>query len=90
MILIKEELAKLDQEFDLINQSSLASSEDSEKYERISEQYEQTKSKMHALKLKVAKKNREISSLKRKTDEIPSRIELTQYQKRFIELYNQS
>lgn len=44
---------------------------------------------MHTLRLKNAKKNREISTLKRKLDEIPSRIELSQYQKRFVELYNQ-
>ncbi|KAK2564769.1 Coiled-coil domain-containing protein 93 [Acropora cervicornis] len=35
-----------------------------------------------------ARKNREISSLQRKIDEVPSRAELTQYQRRFLELYN--
>uniref|UniRef100_A0A8C8DBW7 Coiled-coil domain-containing protein 93 n=1 Tax=Oncorhynchus tshawytscha TaxID=74940 RepID=A0A8C8DBW7_ONCTS len=33
--------------------------------------------------------NREIAVLQRKIDEVPSRAELTQYQKRFIELYGQ-
>uniref|UniRef100_A0A8C9WJF2 Coiled-coil domain-containing protein 93 n=1 Tax=Scleropages formosus TaxID=113540 RepID=A0A8C9WJF2_SCLFO len=33
--------------------------------------------------------NREIAILQRKIDEVPSRAELTQYQKRFIELYGQ-
>ena len=37
-----------------------------------------------------ARKNREIALLQRKIDEIPSRTELSQYQRRFIELYNQS
>lgn len=36
-----------------------------------------------------ARKNREISALQRKIDEVPSRAELSQYQRRFIELYNQ-
>ena len=54
------------------------------------DQYESIKAKVITLRLKNAKKNREISILKRKIDEIPSRIELTQYQTRFIELYNQS
>uniref|UniRef100_A0A7N8YPD1 Coiled-coil domain-containing protein 93 n=1 Tax=Mastacembelus armatus TaxID=205130 RepID=A0A7N8YPD1_9TELE len=36
-----------------------------------------------------ARKNREIAVLQRKIDEVPSRAELTQYQKRFIELYGQ-
>ena len=36
-----------------------------------------------------ARKNREIAHLQRKIDEVPSRAELTQYQRRFIELYTQ-
>uniref|UniRef100_A0A8C4IIR7 Coiled-coil domain-containing protein 93 n=1 Tax=Dicentrarchus labrax TaxID=13489 RepID=A0A8C4IIR7_DICLA len=36
-----------------------------------------------------ARRNREIAILQRKIDEVPSRAELTQYQKRFIELYSQ-
>lgn len=36
-----------------------------------------------------ARKNREIAHLQRKIDEVPSRAELTQYQRRFIELYGQ-
>lgn len=37
-----------------------------------------------------AKKTREIAMLQRKIDEVPSRAELSQYQRRFIELYSQS
>lgn len=37
----------------------------------------------------MARRNREIAILQRKIDEVPSRAELTQYQKRFIELYSQ-
>ena len=36
-----------------------------------------------------AKRNREIASLQWKLDDVPSRAELSQYQRRFIELYNQ-
>lgn len=36
-----------------------------------------------------ARRNREIAILQRKIDEVPSRAELTQYQKRFVELYSQ-
>ena len=63
--------------------------DDSGTLTKINDQFDGTSSKLKALKLKVAKKNREISTLKRKLDEVPSRNELTQYQKRFIELYNQ-
>ncbi len=72
-----------------INQN-LMSSEDSEKYNAVLDQFSNFKSKIHGVRLKLAKKNREISLLQRKLDEIPSRTELSQYQKRFIELYNQS
>lgn len=58
--------------------------------QKIVEQYQAAKAKEQAIRLKIAKKNREISTLKRKLDEVPSRNELSQYQKRFIELYNQS
>jgi hypothetical protein len=84
-------LAKLETEIEQLKET--ANSGDSDelgKFNKINEQYEAASSKMKALKLKAAKKNREISTMKRKLDEIPSRNELTQYQKRFIELYNQS
>lgn len=37
----------------------------------------------------LGKKNRAVTSLQRQIDNIPDNIELAQYQKRFIELYNQ-
>ena len=64
--------------------------EDNELFFKINKQYEDKKLKLHTLQLKIAKKNRELSTLKRKFDDTPSRIELSQYQKRFVELYNQS
>ena len=36
----------------------------------------------------IARRSQEIASVQRQIDEIPSRTELTQYQKRFLELYN--
>uniref|UniRef100_A0A1Y1MZ71 Coiled-coil domain-containing protein 93 n=1 Tax=Photinus pyralis TaxID=7054 RepID=A0A1Y1MZ71_PHOPY len=45
--------------------------------------------KVKALRLQLAKKNRAVVLLQRKLDDIPSRAELAQYQKRFLELYNQ-
>ena len=89
---LKEELKLLEDELEALRDKEIASvpSGESERFDQINEQYDTTKAKLNALKLKNAKKNREISVLKRKLDEIPSRIELTQYQKRFIELYNQS
>ncbi|KAK5642918.1 hypothetical protein RI129_009085 [Pyrocoelia pectoralis] len=45
--------------------------------------------KVKMLRLQLAKKNRTVVVLQRKLDDIPSRAELAQYQKRFLELYNQ-
>lgn len=66
--------------------------EDSEEKERlaaIAKQLEADKEKLQKIRLLLARKNREIALLQRKIDEVPSRTELTQYQRRFIELYNQ-
>lgn len=40
-------------------------------------------------RLQLAKKNRIVSSLQRQVDNIPDNVELAQYQRRFLELYNQ-
>ena len=40
-------------------------------------------------RLKLAKRTRLVLELERKIDSIPSRAELSQYQRRFVELYNQ-
>lgn len=87
----KDELAKLESEMEKMRElAESGGGGESEDARRINEQYEATSGKLRSLRLKIAKKNREISTLKRKLDETPSRNELTQYQKRFIELYNQS
>ena len=87
-------MTKVEAEIDRLKKSaetgSSLSEDSNEQFEKVNEQHEISKAKMQALRIKVAKKNREISLLKRKLDEVPSRIELTQYQKRFVELYNQS
>ncbi|KAI0211684.1 Coiled-coil domain-containing protein 93 [Lamellibrachia satsuma] len=63
--------------------------EEQERNKLIDRQFEADKEKLHKIRLLLARKNREISSLQRKIDEIPSRAELSQYQRRFVELYNQ-
>jgi DNA repair exonuclease SbcCD ATPase subunit len=55
----------------------------------VEEQYESHREKLRKIRLLVAKKNREIATLQRKIDEVPTRAELSQYQQRFVELYNQ-
>ncbi|XP_073711444.1 coiled-coil domain-containing protein 93 isoform X1 [Misgurnus anguillicaudatus] len=55
----------------------------------IDQQYGADREKLQKIRLLMARRNREIAILQRKIDEVPSRAELTQYQKRFIELYSQ-
>lgn len=51
--------------------------------------HEKEKERLQSLRLQLAKKNRAIVSIERQLDNIPDRTELSQYQRRFIELYNQ-
>lgn len=59
-----------------------------EEVDRLKE-YEEQKELVAKIRLQLAKKNRAIASLTRQLDDVPGRSELTQYQKRFMELYNQ-
>ena len=52
-------------------------------------EYEEQRENVNRLRLQLAKKNRVIASLTRQLDDVPGRSELTQYQRRFMELYNQ-
>lgn len=67
---------------------NLANTPDEEvtEYDQILEDEEE---KLRMCRLQVAKKNRAVTSLQRQLDNIPDNIELSQYQKRFLELYNQ-
>ncbi|XP_018304070.1 coiled-coil domain-containing protein 93 isoform X2 [Mycetomoellerius zeteki] len=59
-----------------------------EEEDRVKE-YEEQKEIITRVRLQLAKKNRIIASLTRQLDDVPGRSELTQYQRRFMELYNQ-
>lgn len=50
---------------------------------------EMEREKLQMIRLQLAKKNRTIVSIQRQLDNIPSRTELSQYQRRFLELYSQ-
>ncbi|XP_043278281.1 coiled-coil domain-containing protein 93 isoform X2 [Venturia canescens] len=59
-----------------------------EEQSRVAE-YDEVKAAINRTRLLLAKKNRAIASLTRQLDDVPGRSELTQYQRRFMELYNQ-
>ncbi|XP_069701680.1 coiled-coil domain-containing protein 93 isoform X2 [Periplaneta americana] len=67
-------------------QESATPDEDSD---QVTIQYEEERERVQKLRLLLAKRNRSIAALQRQLDEVPGRAELAQYQRRFLELYNQ-
>lgn len=45
--------------------------------------------KLKVVRLQLAKKNQIVAKLQRQLDDVPNRAEMAQYQRRFLELYNQ-
>ncbi|XP_058448225.1 coiled-coil domain-containing protein 93 isoform X2 [Malaya genurostris] len=80
----KKELFELQEKIRIAEETP--SEEDISKYQvQLDEQQERRKT----LRLQLAKKNRAYVSINRQLDNIPDRTELAQYQRRFLELYNQ-
>uniref|UniRef100_A0A8C7YHK8 Coiled-coil domain-containing protein 93 n=1 Tax=Oryzias sinensis TaxID=183150 RepID=A0A8C7YHK8_9TELE len=84
----REEMVRLQQNIDELKSASGQDLEE-EKRNQIDAQYNSDREKLQKIRLLMARRNREIAILQRKIDEVPSRAELTQYQKRFVELYSQ-
>uniref|UniRef100_A0A8C7S4A0 Coiled-coil domain-containing protein 93 n=1 Tax=Oncorhynchus mykiss TaxID=8022 RepID=A0A8C7S4A0_ONCMY len=86
----REEMVRLQQNIENLKIESGDDTEDEKvRSQLIEKQYNTDKEKLQKIRLLMARRNREIAVLQRKIDEVPSRAELTQYQKRFIELYGQ-
>ncbi|XP_068602312.1 coiled-coil domain-containing protein 93 isoform X2 [Brachionichthys hirsutus] len=86
----REEMVRLQQNIEeLKTESGQDTEEEKERNQLIDEQYDTDREKLQKIRLLMARRNREIAIMQRKIDEVPSRAELTQYQKRFIELYGQ-
>ncbi|KAM6333063.1 coiled-coil domain-containing protein 93 isoform 2-T2 [Podargus strigoides] len=85
----REEMERLQQNIENLKAEAVENGEEQEPNKIIEQQYKSEKEKLQKIRLLLARRNREIAILQRKIDEVPSRAELTQYQKRFIELYSQ-
>lgn len=86
----REEMTRLQQSIEELKMES--GNEGNDKKEMnllIDQQHSADREKLQKIRLLMARRNREIAILQRKIDEVPNRAELTQYQKRFIELYSQ-
>lgn len=80
----KKELAELQEKIQKAETST--PDEDIVEYQK---QLEVEQERLKSLRLQLAKKNRAYVSINRQLDNIPDRTELAQYQRRFLELYNQ-
>lgn len=85
----KEELLRLQKNIEEMSSADQGTSEDQERKQLIENQFLSDSQKLQKMRIVLARKNREIATLIRKIDEVPSRAELSQYQRRFVELYNQ-
>ncbi|NWZ49094.1 CCD93 protein, partial [Haliaeetus albicilla] len=85
----REEMERLQQNIENLKAEAVENAEEQEPNKIIEQQYRTEKDKLQKIRLLLARRNREIAILQRRIDEVPSRAELTQYQKRFIELYSQ-
>ncbi|KYQ90201.1 hypothetical protein DLAC_08800 [Tieghemostelium lacteum] len=75
---------------ELLKDEQIEDPEDQEYQEKINQAFESNLVKLKKLKMLLNKKNRDISLIERYLDELPSRAELMQYQRQFIELSEQS
>ena len=60
-----------------------------EDIKEYTEQLSKETENLRLARLQLAKKNRAVILVQRQLDDIPDNIELAQYQRRFLELYNQ-
>jgi hypothetical protein len=63
--------------------------DDVERRKLIEDTYAADTEKLKKIKQLASKKNRDIAMVERKIDEVPSRTELLQYQRQFVDLYEQ-
>ncbi|KAL6063299.1 Coiled-coil domain-containing protein 93 [Balamuthia mandrillaris] len=86
----QEQRQELRQKIDAMkNRNDDEDNEELRHIKRIEESYETEKQKLKEMQQFRAKRNREIAALQRKMDDIPSRTELQQYQRQFVESFAQ-
>ncbi|XP_076253337.1 coiled-coil domain-containing protein 93 isoform X1 [Rhynchophorus ferrugineus] len=81
----KQELVRLQKEIEEFKQIKTPT----EPNPQLKKEIENVSEKIKLLRLSLAKKNQIVLKLQMQLDDVPNRAEMTQYQKRFLELYNQ-
>ncbi|VDK43842.1 unnamed protein product [Anisakis simplex] len=84
----KRELLRMQQQLEKIVESRGNERRSCELLESHQE-YEEAKEHLERMRLQAASINRSIAVQQRRLDSVPSQIEISQYQRRIIELYNQ-
>ncbi|XP_077392065.1 coiled-coil domain-containing protein 93 isoform X3 [Festucalex cinctus] len=86
----RDEMIRLQQSIENFRTvSGLGTEEEKQRNQLIDIQHNADREKLQNVRLLMARRNRDIAILQRTIDEVPCRAELTQYQKRFVELYCQ-
>merc|ERR1711898_50138 len=70
-------------------QEHLQTLKESIRLNEIDTMYDGVKKKYDKIRQLLAKKNQHISMVARQIDDVPTRTELIQYERRFVELYQQ-
>ena len=87
---INEELKRLSASIDSLRSQTLEGQDEHYlDFQKFQQQRSLDEQKFTRARNLLAKKTREIASLQRKLDDCPSRAELAQYQRRFVELHKQ-
>jgi len=84
----KRHMAELQEEIERRRKSMYGIS-DLERIDLINETFEVDSQKLEKVRALWAKKGRDLALVERKLDDVPSRAELAQYQRMFVELYEQ-
>lgn len=85
----KAHLAELQEALQQAEAGSTLSREESERLQEVEEMWQEVKAKHERGKQLLARRIREAATLRRKIDDVPTRTELIQYERRFVELYEQ-
>lgn len=85
----KAHLAELQAALAQAEAGSTLSGEESERLQEVEDMWQEVKAKHERGKQLLARRIREAATLRRKIDDVPTRTELIQYERRFVELYEQ-
>jgi len=81
--------AKIEELYKKIEESETLAATPDEDLQEYDDIMVQENEKLRLARLQLAKRNRAVISIQRQLDNIPDNVELSQYQRRFLELYNQ-